>query len=153
MKGEPIPVNLLSKWINSLVEGVDESVGGNEKKKILEKCGNACSRYHGHVERIQTIKKKTKNLDEILEIVNREEMWCGKWKREGNIIYSKCNKICGCPLIVSGMIKPSPTHCYCSHGYMKSVFGEILEKPFEVKLEKSIWKGDEVCHYTVKFEN
>lgn len=152
MSREQIPLDLLRRWINSLVEGLDESVNESTKIEILEKCGNDCSHYHGHVERIRVIKKEAKSLDEILDMMNKEEMWCGKWRKEGNIIYSKCNKICGCPLVGCGMIKLSPTHCYCSHGYMKSVFGEILEKPFEVKLEKSIGRGDDVCHYTVKFK-
>lgn len=150
---EQIPLDLLSRWINSLIEGLDESVDESTKIKILKKCGNACSHYHGHVEKIRDMKRKANSLDKILDIMNQEEMWCGKWIRDGDVIYSKCNKVCGCPLVVSGMVKLSPTNCYCSHGYMKSVFGEILEKPFEVKLEKSIGRGDNFCHYTVKFNS
>jgi len=153
MSREQIPLDLLSRWINLLIKDLGESVEEGTKQKILEKCGNVCSHYHGHVEKIRDIKRKAKSLDKILDIMNQEEMWCGKWIKERNIIYSKCNKVCGCPLVVSGIIKLSPTHCYCSHGYMKSIFGEILEKPFEVELEKSIGRGDDICLYTVKFDS
>lgn len=152
MNREQPPLDLLSSWINSLIESLDEFVEEDTKKKLLEKSGIACAHYHGHVDKIKVIKEKTKNLDEILNIMNQEEMWCGKWIKEGDIIYSKC-RVCECPLVVSGMVRLSPTYCYCSQGYMKSVFGEILEKPFEVKLEKSIGKGDDVCLYSVKLKD
>jgi predicted hydrocarbon binding protein len=150
---EQIPFDLWNRWMNSLIEGVEESVNESAKLKILEKCGIACSHYHRHIEKIRDIKRRANSLDKIIDIMNQEEMWCGKWIKEGNTIYSECNKVCGCPLVASGMVKLSPTHCYCSHGYMKSVFGEILDKSFEVRLEKSIGRGDNVCLYTVKFNS
>jgi predicted hydrocarbon binding protein len=96
------------------------------------------------------MKKSGKSLKEILDRMNQEDMWYGDWIQKENIIYSIC-KECECPLISSEMIKLSPMVCYCSRGFVKSVFEEILDRPVNAKLEKAIGRGDETCHFIVEY--
>ena len=152
MSEERFARELLGKWIESLIGSLDEFVDEETKIKAIEKCGKACALYHGSIEKIQEMKRQRKNVEEILQQMNRKEMWCGDWIKKGNIIYSVCKK-CGCPLVRSELIKLSPTFCYCSKGWVKSIFELILEKPVQVILKKAIGKGDDVCHFIVTDKN
>ena len=149
MDENSFPVDLLGKWIKALTESIDESVDEKTKKKIMEKCGKACAIYHGEMDEIKLIKRKGENLKDILNTMNQLDMWCGKWVKKGNTISSICDE-CGCPFVRAGVIKPSKTFCYCSRGWVKSVFELILEKPAEVELKKAIGKGDEVCQFIIQ---
>lgn len=148
MDEKTIPIDLLGKWIESLIESLDEFTDEKARKEIIEKCGRACALYHGETEKINAIKRQRKNLEEVLDQMNQEGMWCGDWIKEGNIIYSTCKR-CGCPLVKSGIIKLSPTFCYCSCGWVKSIFEDILEEPVRVELKKAIGRGDNVCQFVV----
>jgi len=140
--------DLLGKWLKVLMESIDEFVDEKTRKEIMEKCGQACAIYHGEIDEIKLIKRKGENLEKILETMNQENLWCGKWVKKGNTISSICNN-CGCPFVKAEIIKPSPTFCYCSRGWVKSIFELILEKPVEVELEKAIGRGDEVCQFII----
>jgi predicted ArsR family transcriptional regulator len=143
------PVDLLGKWLKVLMESLNESLDEKTRKEIMEKCGKACAIYHGDIDEIKLIKRKGENLEKILETMNQEELWCGKWFKKGNTISSICEK-CGCPFVGAEIIKPSPTFCYCSRGWVKSVFELVLEKPVEVELKKAIGKGDGVCQFIIQ---
>ncbi len=143
-----LPLELLSQWMEALIQGLDESVEKGKKEKIMEKCGMTCSHYHGHIDKIRAMKKKGQNLEEILEQMNQDEMWCGEWIKKGDIIYSFC-RVCECPFVVSEIIRPSSTFCQCSKGFVKSIFEAIFEKPVQVDLKKAIGQGDNVCHFVV----
>ena len=142
------PLVFLGKWLQVLMKSIEESLTKETKKEIMEKCGKVCAIYHGDIDEIKLIKRKGENLEDILDWMNREKRWCGEWTKEGNSISSICNN-CGCPFVRAEIIKPSETFCYCSPGWVKSVFELILEKPVEVQLKKALGKGDEVCQFII----
>lgn len=152
MSEKELPVDLLAKWTRVLVEGLSELTDESTKKAVIERCGKTCALYHGEIEKIRNIKKLGKNVEDILEQMNLEEMWCGKWIKDGNIIYSIC-KGCGCPLFRAGLIELSPTFCFCSLGWVKTVFEIIFEEPVNVELKKAIGRGDSECHFVVHYKN
>lgn len=149
MEENRFPVDLFGKWLQVLIKGLDESVDEKTKNEIMEKCGKACAIYHGDIDEIKLIKRKGENLVDILDWMNQEDLWCGKWVKEGNAITSVCEK-CGCPFVRAEIIKPSPTFCYCSRGWVKSVFELVLKKPVKVELKKAIGRGDEACQFIIQ---
>jgi len=55
---------------------------------------------------------------------------------------------CHCPRVRDALKTSeaiSPTYCYCGAGFYKGIWEEILQKPVEVKLLESVFKGDDVC--------
>lgn len=140
--------DLFRKWVNTLIKSLDETTDHKTKRKVMERCGKTCAIFHNEIEKIKAIKKKSQNIDEILTGMNQEKLWCGEWVKDGKTIYSICHT-CGCPLIKSEILELSPTLCFCSLGWVKFVFDIILEKPVKVELEKSIGRGDNVCHFIV----
>lgn len=148
MSEKKYPIDFLGKWMEALIEAVDELTDEKTKKEIMEKCGKACALYYEDIEKIKAKKRRGRNVEEILDEMNREGMWCSEWIKEGDTVYSICKK-CGCPLVKSKIIKPSPAFCYCSLGWAKSIFEIVFEKPVQVEQKKAIGRGDDVCHFVV----
>jgi predicted hydrocarbon binding protein len=61
------------------------------------------------------------------------------------VVYDRCY----CPLVKGYDGKLSPTFCSCSRGWIKELFESVLKKPVEVKLEKSVKQGDEICRFRI----
>lgn len=139
----------LSKWIAALMAGLEAEVDEEIRVRLMEYCGNACAFHFGSLDKVKEIQSKIADVDELLNEINQQEdIWCGKWVRDGEIIYSVCNE-CGCPLVRAGLVKLSSTFCQCSRGWVKVVFETILGKPVEVNLEQAIGRGDQICKYVV----
>ncbi len=59
---------------------------------------------------------------------------------------------CHCPRVRDALKSPvtiSPTYCYCSGGFYKGIWEEILQQPVEVELLESVLQADEVCKFAV----
>ncbi len=133
--------------LNSIIKGLDE-VNLETRQKIMELCGEACAREDGDLEIAEKIAREATDEEEILTKVNKEISWCGTWIRKGDTIQSECIK-CYCPLVGNKIVHPTETFCFCSRGWVKTIFETVLKKSVTVKLEKSIGRGDEVCRFVV----
>lgn len=143
--------HFLRTWLAALLAGLGAKVDEKTRAQVLESCGWACAFHLGSIETVKAIHSKVKQIDELLHLLNQQEgFWCGKWIREGEIIYSICEK-CGCPLIRSGWAELSPTFCLCSMGWVKTVFEFVLGTPVQVELEQAIGQGDPVCKQIHRF--
>ncbi|MCJ7423358.1 DUF6144 family protein [Candidatus Bathyarchaeota archaeon] len=132
------------KWIKSLVQSLHENVDEENRAKILERCGRNCI-SQSMIARAKKIKKNSKNIEEFLDKLSKN------WKHlklDGNKVYVEYEK-CYCPLVRDYKETLPATFCNCSRGWLKELFESALEKPVEVKLEKSIKRGDEICRFRV----
>ncbi len=136
------------RMIDNMVKGL-EGLDEGTMLGIMERCGEACAEV-GDLEVARKITEETEDIDEIVARANEEILWCGKWARNGNEISAVCT-YCGCPLVRQGVVELTGTFCYCSRGWVKSIFGTLLKRPVEVELEKAIGLGDDVCKYNVYF--
>ena len=136
------------RFINSVIRGL-EDFDLDKRKKIIEKCGEACA-LDGSLNIAQKIARETENLEEIIQKTNNQIPWCGKWILKKTQITSKCIQ-CGCPLVRNNIVSINSTFCYCSVGWVKLIFETLLKKTIEVKLEKSIGFGDNVCEFIINF--
>ncbi|MFX1316519.1 MAG: DUF6144 family protein [Promethearchaeota archaeon] len=136
------------RFINSIIRGL-EDFELEKRRKVIEKCGETCA-LDGSLNVAQKIAAETENLEEIIEKANTQIPWCGKWILKRNQITSKCMK-CGCPLVINNIVKINSTFCYCSVGWVRIIFETLLKKPIEVKLEKSIGFGDNICEFIINF--
>ena len=139
----------LSKWIAALMEGLEAEVDEETRERLMEYCGHACAFHFGSLYKAKAIQSEVTDIDELLNEINQQEnFWCGKWVRDGEIIYSVC-EACGCPLVRAGLVELSSTFCQCSRGWVKAVFETLLGKAIEVNLEQAIGREDKICKYIV----
>jgi predicted hydrocarbon binding protein len=141
---------LLRDWLEMLITGLDAEVDEETRARVLKHCGRGCALYHGSLEQAKAIQQTTQDIDGLLDALNQQEgLWCGRWIRDDDIITSIC-EACGCPLVRAGLVKPSPTFCNCSRGWVEAVFETVLGRPVTVELEQAIGRGDPVCEFTVR---
>jgi predicted hydrocarbon binding protein len=146
-KGE-LTLELLHKWVETLLGSLDAEADESSRARIMESYGRACALHYGDIEKARVIRHSAKDVDELVERLNQQILWCGSWVRDGDTITSVCER-CGCPLVREGLVKLSPTFCICSRGWVKAVFETALERPVEVDLEQAIGRGDPVCRFLV----
>jgi len=140
---------LFAEWAAALMAGLEAETDDETKARVMEYCGRACALTYGSIETAKKIRNGVKEIDEFLEEINRiDGFWCGAWTRDGDAVYSIC-EACGCPLVSSGLVEPSPVFCDCSRGWVKAVFEEAFGEPVEVKLEQAIGRGHPACKFVV----
>ena len=140
-------LNLAGGVLNSILKGLEE-VDLETRKRIMERCGEACAMVTVDFETARGIAGESTDEEEILRRLNEEIPWCGAWTREGDVVGSTCVR-CGCPLVRSGAVDLRGTLCLCSRGWVKKVFETLFKRPVDVDLEKAIGFGDEVCKFVV----
>jgi hypothetical protein len=61
---------------------------------------------------------------------------------------------CHCPLAASTILKEgtvvSPTWCYCSAGYEKTLFDNVFGESLEVEVKQSVLDGSERCRFAIR---
>jgi predicted hydrocarbon binding protein len=140
---------LFKEWAAALLAGLDAEADDETKTRVMEYCGRACALTYGSLEKAKSIRNGVKGIDEFLEEISGVDgFWCGAWIRDGDAVYSVCT-VCGCPLVLGGLVERSPIFCDCSRGWVKAVFEEVFREPVDVKLEQAIGRGDPVCKFVV----
>jgi hypothetical protein len=149
-EGDPT-MGLFREWVATLIATLEMRVDEDTRAELIEPCGRACALQFDDIERAKTIRHGTKGIDGLLDRLNQQVPWCGKWVRNGDTITSVCEE-CGCPLVRAGLVRLSPTFCNCSRGWAKAVFEALLGMPPEVELQQAIGRGDPVCQFVVRLK-
>jgi predicted hydrocarbon binding protein len=145
-----IPINKNQRWIASLHESLDQ-LDDNLKAAIMKRVGRKCASDLLPLCEAQ-LGKKVETVEELIKgwnLIREKRNLKGKWEFDGNFIRGIFHE-CGCPLISSGLMELHPVQCYCSLGMMETIFSQIAQKAIEIKLLRSIGRGDEACEFLVK---
>jgi len=70
-----------------------------------------------------------------------------------NDLEKKRQIYCHCPRVRDTLKtnkKLPETYCYCGAGFYKGIWEEILQKPVNIKILKSVMKGDDVCSFEIQ---
>jgi len=135
----------LHRWIQTLIENLDEHLDGETRSKILESCGRACI-SSSLLSKAKACKKGAKDIDDFLSKLGQAFIHLQVDGDNVYVVYEKCY----CPLVKSFPEELSPTFCNCSRGWVMELFESALERPVDVELEKSIRQGDDVCRFRVQ---
>ena len=96
--------------------------------------------------------RKISSIEDLVtewNILRDERNLKGKWVSEGNAVKGIFGE-CGCPLIRSGLIELHPVQCYCSQGMLETLFSQVSKKMVDVKIKRSIGRGDDVCEFLIE---
>jgi hypothetical protein len=125
--------------------GLNEHADKEILVKVLEQCGRQCQSA-SFIKKARSIYEKSENVDDF--IANLSKVY-KHLHREGDGIYLVYPK-CYCSMvnkIPTG--KLAAVYCNCSRGWAKALFEGALKKTVEVKLLKSIKRGDKECRFKI----
>ena len=133
------------KWICTLMAGLNEHADKEMLVKVLEQCGRQCQSA-GFMKKARSIYEKSENVDEFIENLSKVYKHL---HREGDDVYLVYPK-CYCSMVNKIPAGELPAvYCNCSRGWAKALFEGVLKKPIEVKLLKSIKRGDNECRFRI----
>jgi len=136
--------------LDAVMKGLD-SVDEESKIDIMKRCGRACAeeeKWGPAIDIAGSISEQEQDLEKVIERMNKEIAWCGEWTLDGDRITCTCEE-CGCLLVKNGVVKHTKVFCYCSLGWVETIFGTLLKRKVRADLEKAIGFGDDVCTYVV----
>jgi len=147
-----VPNEKSRRWIKGLHEGIDQ-LGEDIKLNVMRSAAIHCAEdllllckdYLG-----KPINSE-KDLISGWIMLKNDRGLTSNWVLEDNIIRATFNE-CGCPLVRSGLVELHPVQCYCSQNMIENVFSQASKKTVNVKIERSIGRGDSVCEFIISFE-
>lgn len=135
----------LHRWIQTLMENLDEHLDEETRSEVLENCGRACV-PSSLLRKAKACKKGAEDIGDFLTKLGQTFNHLQVDGDKVHVVYEKCY----CPLVKSFPEDLSPTFCNCSRGWVMELFESALERPVGVELEKSIRQGDDVCRFRVR---
>ncbi|HET7319436.1 MAG TPA: hypothetical protein VFK23_09895 [Nitrospirota bacterium] len=144
-----IPIDKNRSWMSRIYESIDRLDQGLQAA-IMKPAGQACAddivmlceKYLG---------KKISTIDELVagwNMIRDKRNLTGRWESHGNTIRGVFGE-CGCPLVRSGLIELHPVQCYCSRGMMDAIFSRVAKRAVEIRINRSIGRGDNCCEFVV----
>ncbi|WDV47841.1 DUF6144 family protein [Clostridiaceae bacterium M8S5] len=133
--------------ISRLINVLDKRLDNKAISKALEHCGRMCLDPKLG-EQAKTLMNELKDIDLVLEALNKQSIGGGNMYKENDVIYASYTQ-CYCPNVKHSN-KLSATYCNCSVGWFKEFFETFLNSEIKVELKKSIIKGDSECKFIIK---
>jgi predicted hydrocarbon binding protein len=138
-----------TRCIQGMMEVLDREVDEGTRQMIMETCGRHCIGT-SILEKAVRLQQQSKDLDDLLERLNKAHIGGGHLHREGNVIHASYDR-CYCGSVSKAREIFSDTYCHCSCGWYQKLFVTLLDQPVEVDLLGSILQGDERCEFRIQF--
>ena len=162
------------QWVKGAIERLNNLADEDQKYDIVSSCAHVFAKEP--IEKIKTIFENTKKqtndpmkaVDAVLDFMDEDSAWPKRPVRKGKIIYStkiprdpqgyekatnkadKRKAYCFCPIIRNRLDEDMPiTFCYCGAGWFRQQWEGALGKPVNIKIVKSVLKGDDVCQFAI----
>jgi hypothetical protein len=145
-----IPISKNRSWISNLHESIGR-LDENLKAAIMRPAGQACAAELLSL-CVKHLGKEVSSIEDLVtgwNMVRDKRNLKGRWEFEGNALRGIFGE-CGCPLVRSGLIDLHPVQCYCSQEMMEAIFSQVSKQAINVKINRSIGRGDDVCDFTIK---
>lgn len=142
------PMN--QKQITQLLKFIDSSVDESDKEKIFQKLGIECLYSRNYDKFLIGFRK---NIDEYFDRVKRGESkyWDKLEYNKGKSIITLVGKkrnTCACQY--GQCEQPPKSLCnYCCKRFQEELFGLLLEKKVNVRIDESVILGGERCSTTI----
>jgi hypothetical protein len=135
-------------WIETIIIKA-ATLENNQGVELLHDCGKDCSFNSELLKSVVAFRNelpKDADIEYTFQSFKNQYYTNDKLSKAGNIttlIFDKCT----CPLVKGGI--SNPFLCNCTVGYTKQIFETLFAKPVEIRLLKSILKGDSICEQEV----
>jgi hypothetical protein len=136
--------------IRQLLRFIDASVDEPDKKNIFSRLGYECLYSRNYDKWINSFKE---NTDEFFNRVQRGESkyWEQlEYDKEKSVITLVGRKFQTCACDYGKCDQPPKSLCnYCCKNFQQEMFGLLLGKPVEVRIDESVILGGERCSTTM----
>ncbi|MBU7015985.1 MAG: hypothetical protein HXS44_00635 [Theionarchaea archaeon] len=162
----------IAEWIAQAIERLNKYTDEKKRNEILvATCPHTYPKKR--IREMRTLFEQLGSIDELIKEMSKDTSWGGASyydhpERVGALIYiskvpynpkayrnaeteeEKKSAYCHCPIVRKTGMSMSSTICCCSGGWDKQLWEGILGEPLQVKLAKSILKGDDCCVHVIK---
>jgi predicted hydrocarbon binding protein len=137
----------ITKWINTILQEVSNLKDG-KGIELLHSCGRECSKASDLLEGAANTRKKfaDDDFEQLFQAFKKQYYNSSGFSKNGNkitLIFEECT----CPMVKEGL--SNSYLCHCTLGYSMQIFETLFNKPIEIKLLKSILKGDDICEQEI----
>ena len=132
-------------WAESICADLEAEFDNETVKTIRMDC--ACGPEMGKINALRKVFLTAEGLEDFAERANKLKQGFTVKYEDGALflIYPTC--YCSC---VKRVDKPiSKTWCYCTLGYTKRMFENILDRPVDVELMESVKTGGRECRIKI----
>jgi effector-binding domain-containing protein len=163
-------------WLKPTLQKINDRTTEKNRYHILSQCAHVFSQERidqlraQYLEGLQHTNNFYKAIDAVLDFMHKDPEWYEDPVREGYIIYTKkipfnpkgyttatdplqkAKNYCHCALIRNYIESRSisESFCYCGSGWYRQIWEGLLQQPVEIRLLKSLLKGDEYCQFAIE---
>lgn len=140
-------------WVKRFFDNFDKRLDEPTRKEIMHGCGKDCFK--------KSLGGKEPNPVDVDILIDELNKYSGETAatRDGNVVdfhYVKNERglkvkdgYCLCPWVESGPEGLSGTYCYCSVGYVKTMFETYTGRKTDVELVESLKRGGRTCRFKI----
>lgn len=168
------PAEARFRWTKDAVARLDQVADDYQRYLVLSGCSHVFPQtqtakpHRVYVQALAQGADMSSGVDALLDFMHTDPGWRQKITREGRVIFSTKNPrdpeayarattqvekrraACFCPIIRNYLEEGmSPTFCYCSAGFERKQWEEVLEQPVRIDVVKSLLKGDDYCQFAI----
>ncbi|HYG35750.1 MAG TPA: DUF6144 family protein [Clostridia bacterium] len=147
-------------WVSRLMDNLDAQLDLPSRQRLMEACGRTCFiGAHGEAKPKQLtpeqeqdfLKRHRQRFGENSVRKDGEQTVLDYWYEQNPRGLKVSEGFCLCPVVEDGPEKLSPTYCHCSVGYVKEMFRQMVGRPVQVQLLRSVRRGDRECRFEVRY--
>ena len=137
-------MNRIKRWISAILSEVS-TLDGNQGIELLNACGRDCSKASPLLEGAIDIRNKfpdNEDIEELFQAFKKQYYNTSRFSKDDNkitLVFEECT----CPIVKIGV--SNSYLCNCTIGYSMQIFETLFGRPVEIRLIKSILKGDNIC--------
>ena len=143
-----------AEWWRETIERMEDKIGSDTAVEVMTSCGAKCCGA-GQRKTAKRLLRESTSIEEFLEKLSTYEVREGELEYilndDGTIIARHNRCFCG-QVKQHRELHRSDTYCQCSVEFNRQFFLAAFEKPVQVKLNKSILNGDDVCEFLVRVD-
>lgn len=133
--------------MKQVVKELCNSIGIEKANLVMQMCGIECIGSTA-IETARKLYKESKDIGDFLTKLNAQHIGGGNLRLDGNSILGGYDR-CYCGSVSKTKSQIPLTYCFCSTGWYKKLFEEVLAKPVQVELLQSITNGADKCLFRI----
>lgn len=137
-------------WVTHIVSELENEFDDSKIKKIRMGCYcDEDGKLEENKQWLKNIYSASRTIEEFVDTVNEH---AGGWYIQDGMLYTKYFH-CGCPMVEGIDRLNTNTWCYCTVGFAKEIFDQVLGYEVEIDVSETMKSGSDYCLIRVSKKN